>query len=150
MGEQRIDVRVRSAAPPAAVYALLRDGDTWPVWAPLDRFTLEAPAAGDPQGVGAVRRFHAPGVPPVSSRERVVELVPDRRFSYVLLSGLPLRGYRADVDLTPAPGGGTGIHWHAAFRSAVPGTGGLYRRVLTRFIHRCATGLAEHAAGARG
>jgi hypothetical protein len=35
------------------------------------------------------------------AREEIVELIPDRRLSYVLLSGYPFRDYRADVDLEP-------------------------------------------------
>jgi hypothetical protein len=64
---------------------------------------------------------------------------------YELLAGLPLRGYRADIDLTPADGG-TVIHWRSRFTAKVPGTGWLYRWALGRFIQRCADGLATHAA----
>lgn len=34
---------------------------------------------------------------------------------------------------------------HSSFRPKVPGTGWLYRRVLSRFIERCARGLAAYA-----
>ena len=46
------------------------------------------------------------------SCERIVELVPDQRLSYALESGLPLRGYRADVDLEPN-GDGTKLRYDA-------------------------------------
>ncbi|MEE6262417.1 SRPBCC family protein [Plantactinospora sonchi] len=142
MGRQQIDVRTRTAAGPATVYALLVDGAGWPSWSPLDTFTLESPGADEPEGVGAIRVFRTGRV---TSRERVVERVPGRRFSYELLSGLPLRDYRADVDLTP-DGTGTTIRWHSSFTARVPGTGWLYRRALDRFIRRCAEGLASRAA----
>jgi hypothetical protein len=81
----------------------------------------------------------------ITSRERVVEADPGRRFSYELVSGLAVREYRADIDLEPADGG-TSIHWHSSFVPKVPGTGWLYRRTLQRFVGECAQGLADHAA----
>jgi hypothetical protein len=129
---------------------LLRAGDTWPTWSPITSFELEQPADDEPEGVGAIRIFRT--VQPLrnvtTSRERLVELVPERRLSYVLLSGLPLRNYRADVDLTPH-GTGTTIRWHSTFDPAVPGSGWLYRAILDAFIRRCAQGLATHAARAQ-
>lgn len=140
-----IDVTVESAADPAAVYALLRAGETWPTWSPITSFEMVRPAPA-PDGVGQIHIFHTKQVlNTVHSREEVVELVPDRRFSYTLLHGLPLKNYRADVDLTPTATG-TSIRWHSTFSPAVPGTGWFYRAVLAAFIARCARGLAAHAA----
>jgi len=135
---QTIDVTAHSPADAAALYALLADGASWPTWSPLGSFELERPGGSEREGVGAVRVFRTGRY---TSREELVELVPGRRLSYVLLSGLPLRGYRADIDLTPN-GTGTEIRWHSTFRPKVPGTGWLYRVALTRFIRRCANGLA--------
>jgi hypothetical protein len=56
-----------------------------------------------------------------------------------------MRGYRADVDLEPKDGG-TAIRWHSTFTAKWPGTGGLLRRGLGRFIQQCVDGLAAHAA----
>ena len=53
--------------------------------------------------------------------------------------------YRADVDLRPAPHGGTHIHWHTVFRSKVPGCGWLYRAALDRATRRFVAGLAGAA-----
>ena len=78
-----------------------------------------------------------------TSREEILEYEPGRRSSYSLLSGLPLRDYRADVDLTARPDGGTHIVWHSAFSSARFGTGWLYRSILQRFIAQTAKMLAE-------
>jgi hypothetical protein len=50
----------------------------------------------------------------VISHEEIVELVSARRFSYRLLSGLAIRGYRADIDLEPTEEG-TVIRWHSSF-----------------------------------
>ena len=145
MAKKTIDVTVESAAEPAAIYALLRAGETWPTWSPITSYELVRPAPGA-DGVGEVHTFHTKQVlGTVHSREEVVELVPDRRFSYTLLHGMPLRNYRADIDLT-ATASGTSIRWHSTFDPAVPGTGWFYRAVLSAFIARCARGLATHAA----
>ena len=143
MGRQDIRERAHSSAPPAAVYALLRDGATWPTWSPLGSFELQQEGRDGGESLDAIRVFRTGRT---TSVERIAELVPDRRFSYELVSGLPIRGYRADVDLSPAPDGGTDIQWHSSFTAKVPGTGGLIRRSLGRFIGRCVEGLAAHAA----
>ena len=54
---------------------------------------------------------------------------------------MPLRNYRADIDLTPTATG-TSIRWHSTFSATMPGTGWFYRAVLSAFIARCASGLA--------
>jgi hypothetical protein len=139
---QRIETTARTTAGARTVYDLLTDGSTWPTWSPLGSFTLEKAAPGGGEGLGAIRVFRTGRT---TSREEVVELVPEHRFSYALLSGLPLRNYRADVDLTPAGDGGTVIHWRSRFTAKVPGTGWIYRWALGRFIQRCVDGLAAHA-----
>jgi uncharacterized protein YndB with AHSA1/START domain len=141
---QDIDITATTPAPPAAVYALLRDGATWPEWSPLGSFELEQTGESETEGVGAIRVFRTGRV---KSREEIVELVPERRLSYVLLSGLAIRNYRADVDLEPA-GEGTRIRWHSSFDPKLPGTGWLYRRQLGGFIGKMVEGLAAAAARA--
>ena len=144
MSKKTIDVTVESAAEPSAVYALLRASDRWPTWSPITSYELVRPAPR-PDGVGEIRIFHTKQVlGTVHSREQVVEVIPDRRVSYTLEHGMPLRNYRADIDLTPTATG-TAIRWHSTFEPAVPGTGWFYRAVLSAFIARCAKGLAEHA-----
>ncbi|TDE11509.1 SRPBCC family protein [Jiangella asiatica] len=142
MGMQRIDVSTTTTAPAAAVYALLRDGASWPDWSPIGSFELESPGGDGGESVGAVRVFRTGRI---TSRERIVELVPERRLSYVLLSGLAIKDYRADIDLTEGPGGTT-VRWSSSFRAKVPGTGWLYRRTLSDFIRKCVDGVAAKAA----
>ncbi len=142
MGEQMISARSWTAARPAEVYELLRSGATWPVWSPIGSFELEREGPDGGESLGAVREFRTGRA---TSREEIVELRPDRRFSYALLSGLPMRGYRADVDLE-ARDGGTAIHWHSSFHAKVPGTGGMLRRFLGKFLQRCVDGLAAYAS----
>jgi polyketide cyclase/dehydrase/lipid transport protein len=141
MPSQDIRVSATTSAGPEAVYALLRDGATWPEWSPLGSFELERAGEAEPEGLGAIRVFRTGRV---TTREEIVELVPARRFSYVLLSGLPLRNYRADVDLEPADGGAR-ITWHSSFDQRLPGTGWLFRRQLGGFLQRTVDGLARRA-----
>lgn len=69
---------------------------------------------------------------PVAIVERVVELVPGERFAYALLSGLPVRNYRADVVLT-RDGERTRIDWGASFDTAA-GLGWAMRALLRRIL----------------
>jgi Polyketide cyclase / dehydrase and lipid transport len=137
----KIDVTVTSRADIDRVYKLLIDGARWPECSPLGSFELESPAANGLEDVGAIRVFRTG---PVTMREQIVEAIPGRRFSYVVLSGMPLKDYRADVDLTEA-GTGTDIHWHSEFDAKIPGTGWFYRWYLARFIRRTVSGLAAAA-----
>ena len=146
MGRQRIEHHATTTADPATVYALLRDGASWPSWGPLDSFELERPGADEPEGVGAIRVFRARGV---TGRDTIVELVEDRRLSYAHRSRLPVRDYRADVDLEPTADG-TAIRWVSTFEPKIPGTGRLMRRALDGFVADLARGLASRATALAG
>jgi hypothetical protein len=102
-------------------------------------------ADGDPDGIGGIAEF-VTGRHRV--REEIVEREPLRRLSYALLSGLPVRDYRAVVELTPS-GAGTHIRWSSTFVAARPGTGWLYRLALARVIRGTVTGLAAAAPARR-
>lgn len=74
------------------------------------------------------------------------EAIPDQRCSDAMLSGLPVRDYRADVDIEPAPEGPS-IRWRSTYRLAgIPGTGWLFHRFPSAFIARTACQLAARAA----
>jgi uncharacterized protein YndB with AHSA1/START domain len=149
MAQQVIDHTVTTAASAAAVFALLADGSTWPSWSPIDSFELAEPGDGSPEGLGAVRLFHtARGRRVSTSRERVVTVQPNEVFSYVLISGLPIRDYQAVITLSPTDTGGTSIHWRSTFRAKVPGTGRILQRELGTFIGQTAEGLAAAATRA--
>jgi hypothetical protein len=144
MARQRIEHRATTTADPATVYALLREGATWPEWAPIDSFELERPGADEPEGVGAIRLLRGGRV---VGHDEIVELVPERRFVYAHTSNLPVRDYRGDVDLEPA-GEGTAIRWVSEFEPKLPGTGWLLRRGLDGFVAKMTQGLADGAAAA--
>jgi Polyketide cyclase / dehydrase and lipid transport len=124
------------------VFSLLVDGTTWPNWSPIEAFELERTGDPPPEGVGAIRVFRRGRT---TGRDEIVEVVPDRRLGYRSLSGLPVRDYRAQVDLEP-DGDGTTIRWEPSFTPKVAGTGRLLERGLRRFLCECAAGLAAYAA----
>ena len=63
-------------------------------------------------GIGMIRRIHMPNMEPI---DEVLESIdPDAmRFSYTIPRGLPMpiKNYRAEVQLTALPDGKTRIHW---------------------------------------
>ena len=138
MGHQEIDIRRVIPAPPRAVFASLLDRSTWPAWSGHDAFELVRPGAAGPYDVGSVGLLRSGRR---VMREEIVEVVADRRISYRLLAGLPLRGYRAEFDLAPTTEG-TKVRWHSSF-DAPPGLGWLYVAALRRFTGRLLDGLAE-------
>jgi uncharacterized protein YndB with AHSA1/START domain len=143
---QRIAAEATTDATPDAIWALLSDRSTWPSWSPLGSHSAErAGQDGTPDGLGGIARF-VTGRHCV--REEIVEREPPRRLSYALLSGLPLRDYRAVVELEPA-GAGTRIRWSATFVPQRPGTGWVYRLALTRIFRGMVTGLAAAAPARR-
>lgn len=106
----------QAAAPIGVVWSLLADARNYSSWALPRSTTLEREGSPTPDGVGAIRRF---GSWPFFSREEVVGFDPPHRLSYVLLSGLPVRDYRADVELREAVastgGVATAVSWTSSF-----------------------------------
>lgn len=127
-------------APQRAVWELIADVRTWSEWGPFDMAELETPGAPDAGGVGAVRRFRT-GTR--TTRERVTAVEAPRTLTYELLSGVPVRGYRATVRLMTTSGG-TVVAWSSRFRPWFPGTGDAIRLQLQGFIEGMLDGLARH------
>ena len=124
----------------------MTDGATWTSWSPIDSFELERPGSPPPEGVGAIRVFR---MGRTTGRDEILELVPNRSFTYASRSGVQVRDYVGQVDLTPTDDGGTSIHWHSSFFPKPVGTGWIMQRALQRFLARCAVGLAEYAGAAK-
>jgi uncharacterized protein YndB with AHSA1/START domain len=132
-----------AAAPIESVWALLSQAHTWKDWGTFTVAELEREGVPAPDGVGAIRRF---GFPTYASREEVVAFEPPTHLGYTMLKGLPLKGYRSDVHLTPAADGGTDIRWESSF-DARPADGwfwaGFLKFLLTDFSRRLAKGAAR-------
>ena len=58
---------------------------------------------------------------------------------------MPVRDYRADVDLIP-DGAGTQIRWRSSFAPKIPGTGPLVRALMAGIVGGFARRLAVAAA----
>jgi uncharacterized protein YndB with AHSA1/START domain len=143
MRRREINITARTSGSPEVVYELLADGPTWPRWSPMETVTLEREGNPPPEGVSAIRVLKKGRT---TGRDEILELVPNQRFRYASLSGLPVREYVGIVDLQPALDGGTTITWSASFFPTRPGTGWILQRGVRRFLGECARGLAEYAA----
>lgn len=125
-------VRVHTTARPEQVWDLLVDAPNWPRWSRIPKASYEREGDPAPHGVGAIRNF---GTGPMVSREEVVAFEAPHHFAYVLLSGLPIRGYRADVHLVP-DGTGTEIEWSGGFDATSRLQGAFWNAVLRSVIIR--------------
>ncbi len=128
---QSFELERRVAAPVDIVWAVLTDHRGYATWGAAKSASLEVEGAPDVNGVGAVRRL-ADGR--LAIREKVLEFEPKTRFVYTVLSGPPVKDYRATVTLTPDGDGRTKVRWSVAFLPKIPLTGALLRRVVTRVI----------------
>jgi uncharacterized protein YndB with AHSA1/START domain len=86
------------AAPPEIVFDLLVDHRGYSKLTPLRKSVLEREGDPAPNGVGAIRVLSAVG-PPL--REEVLAYEAPSRFSYRLISGLPVRDHVGTVTLAP-------------------------------------------------
>ncbi len=118
------------SAPVDVVWEVLTNHRGYATWGAVKTATLEAEGEPDVNGVGAVRRL-SDG--PLVVREKVLEFEPKTRFVYTVLSGPPVRDYRATVTLSPM-GSSTTVHWTVAFDTKVPFTGPLMKPVVKRII----------------
>jgi hypothetical protein len=142
VAQQVVDVSARSSASREAVWALVADPRTWSDWGAWSSAEVLREGTPAPGGLHAVKRLKAF---PTVVTEEVTVFEPPARMGYELRSGLPLRGYRAEITLEDAPGGGTDVRWRARFEPKLPTTGALYQRVLTRFTADAAERLARAA-----
>jgi hypothetical protein len=133
----------RSAAAVEVVWPLIGEAARWKEWSWMTRTFLLRPGQPVPDGVGALRRF---AVGPAGSREEVVAWDPPHHLGYIGVSGLPVRHYRADVDLS-SDGGGTVVTWRGSFDEIVPGTGPLARLILARMTLGFARRVSRYAQG---
>lgn len=85
--------------PIAHAWEVLADHVGMTAWGPGLKVALTKEGSDDPNGVGAVRRISTP-LPLPAIVEEVTAFDPERYLAYRALSGVPLRGYRAEVELT--------------------------------------------------
>ena len=107
------------AASPEIVFDVLTDHRGYSKLTPLRKTELEREGEPAPNGVGAIRVLEAIG-PPL--REEVLAYEAPSRFSYTLLSGLPVRNHVGTVELTPQ-GDGTKITYAVRTIPTIPVAG---------------------------
>ena len=131
-----IEHTAHSDAPREAVWRKLSDLAGWHEWGPWTKTEID----GDIRTMVADRK-RLNGKPYVMT-ERVTALVPQDRFEYDLLSGLPIRNYHGVVTLHDADGGGTDINWHSTFDPPWPFMGFIWRGAMLKVIRDVSERLA--------
>jgi len=143
----RVEATGATTAAPATVWALVEDADTYHQWGPWRESGYDRPGDLSPHGPGAIRRIGYGRT--TTTVERVLEVEPGRRLVYEVVSGIPVKNYKAVVELTPA-GSGTAVHWSATFDRTLGGR--MVRRKLQGVYDEMMTDLiaaGDKAAGGR-
>lgn len=83
------------------VFEVLTDHAGYSKLTPLRKSVLEREGEADVNGVGAIRKLTAVGPP---MREEVIAYEAPSRFSYTVLSGLPVRDHVGTVELSEEGG----------------------------------------------
>ena len=138
----RIDVFRHADAPVEVVWSIVSDHRGYRDWNPVPVSELEVEGSPDPDGVGAVRKL---GARPIFAREQMLEFDRPHHLAYTILSGIPVRDYRADVEPFATADGGCDIRWTGSFGSAPPGLRRLLRAFLQRVLEDMASRLAKEA-----
>ncbi len=142
------DLERRFDAPLDIVWDVLTDHRAYQEWGAVKTAELEAEGSPDINGVGSIRRLSEG---PIVIREQVIEFEPKSRFVYTVLSGPPVRDYRATVTLD-ARGTSTMVHWNVTFRGKLPLIGLVVKPVVRRVIRtlmRKASWESQRRANAR-
>ncbi|HET9159872.1 MAG TPA: SRPBCC family protein [Caulobacteraceae bacterium] len=137
-----VSVTAHSNAPPSAVYAVAADSENYPRWSRIGSFEHARDGEAGRYGVGSRRIYRTW---PLKLLEEVVELIPERRVGYILISGLPFDGYHANIDLTPADDGGTIIRWSNRFVVTWPMARGFFAAFMRGVFAEMAPQLAHEA-----
>lgn len=136
------------AAPPETVFAVLTDHRRYTELTPLRKAELEREGTPDPNGTGAIRKLTAIGPP---MREEVIAFEAPTRFSYTVLSGLPVRDHVGTVELSAA-GAGTKMVYAVRTQPTLPVVGFAVVAAVKQAIKGLIDGVAKEserrAAGA--
>jgi uncharacterized protein YndB with AHSA1/START domain len=136
-------------APPETVFGVLTDHRRYSELTPLRKSELEREGEADPNGVGAIRKLTAVGPP---MREEVIAFEAPSRFSYTVLSGLPVRDHVGTVELK-SDGDGTTMVYAVRTQPTLPVVGPVVVAVIKQAIKGLIDGVAtesERRAAAGG
>lgn len=137
------------AAPAETVFEVLTDHRRYNELTPLRKSVLERDGEPTPNGVGAIRKLSLVG-PPL--REEVIAYEQPSRFSYTLLSGLPVRNHVGTVELKP-DGEGTKMVYAVRTQPTVPLAGPVVVAVIKQAVKGLVDGVvseSERRAAAGG
>ena len=129
------------AAPPEIVFDVLTDHRRYPEITSLRKAELEREGDPAPNGVGAIRVLTVAGPP---MREEVIAYERHRRFSYKILSGLPVRDHVGTVEMQPSDGG-TEITYAVKTTPTIPLVGPVFMQVLKKAIRDLIGGVAKES-----
>jgi uncharacterized protein YndB with AHSA1/START domain len=116
------------------------DANTYAKWGPWNAGGYRPPSAG-PSRKGSIQWFRYGRR--TTSVEEILEVQEPRRLVYRVVSGLPVKNYRAEVTLTPTPSGGTSIRWAATWDKTFLGR--IVRRKLQQIYPEVVTALVAAA-----
>lgn len=129
------------AAPPQTVFEVLTDHRGYSGITPLRKSVLEREGEPAPNGVGSIRVLSAVG-PPL--REETIAYEEPGRFSYTLLSGLPVRDHVGTVELR-SEGNGTAVTYAVRTTPTLPVVGGVVVAVVKQGVKQLLDGVAKES-----
>jgi uncharacterized protein YndB with AHSA1/START domain len=132
----------QAAAPPEVVFDVLTDHRRYTEITPLRKAELEREGEPTPNGLGAIRVLSALPGPPM--REEVIAYEAPRRFSYKILSGLPVRDHVGTVELKPKDGG-TEITYAVVTTPTIPLAGPVFMAILKKAIRDLIAGVSKES-----
>jgi uncharacterized protein YndB with AHSA1/START domain len=129
------------AATPETVFEVLTDHRKYSDLTPLRKSELEREGETDVNGVGAIRKLTLAGPP---MREEVIAYKAPSRFSYTVLSGLPVRDHVGTVELT-AENGGTKMVYAVRTQPTLPVVGFAVVAAVKQAIKGLIDGVAKES-----
>ena len=128
-------------APPGVVFDVLTDHRRYAELTRLRKSELEREGEPAPNGVGAIRVLSAVGP---SIREETIVYEPPSRFSYKVLSGLPVRDHVGTVSLE-ADREGTRVTYALHLTPTVPFAGKVVVMAIKRGVTELLNGVVSEA-----
>jgi uncharacterized protein YndB with AHSA1/START domain len=129
------------AAPPETVFDVLTDHRRYTEITSLRKAELEREGEPAPNGLGAIRVLTVVGPP---MREEVIGYERPNRFSYKILSGLPVRDHVGTVELKAADGG-TEVTYAVKTTPTIPLAGPVFMAILKKAIRDLIGGVAKES-----
>jgi uncharacterized protein YndB with AHSA1/START domain len=123
------------------VFEVLTDHRGYAELTPLRKAELEREGEPAPNGVGAIRKLTLVGPP---MREEVIAFEAPSRFSYTVLSGLPVRDHVGTVELSPN-GAGTKMVYAVRTHPTLPLVGFAVVATIKQAIKGLIDGVASES-----